>query len=248
MNEFAARPGISLADRYPPEEMESILQAIQRADEAAFLWVNARADAGPLGVLMWLLSLAGRGWVLVILGWLYLRWRDRTHFARRALALALLVILAGTLGQVVKRTVQRLRPVGAMVSRLDRERQVEETFCIVDSRWRVPFREGAIPRGFGRDHLRVLGGLHTRNSFPSGHALTAFATAVFLCWSLRRRLWVPFAFAVLVSLSRVYVGVHFFSDVIVGAAFGALLGVILSVLLERFLRFRGEPAEALPSQ
>ena len=46
---------------------------------------------------------------------------------------------------------------------------------------------------------------------------------------------------VLVSLSRVYVGVHFFSDVIVGAVLGTLLGAVLSGLLEKLLRYRCEP-------
>jgi undecaprenyl-diphosphatase len=61
-------------------------------------------------------------------------------------------------------------------------------------------------------------------SFPSGHAATAFAaaTAVALVYP---RLRVPaLALAALVALSRVYLGVHYWSDVIVGSMFGVVVG------------------------
>jgi undecaprenyl-diphosphatase len=70
-------------------------------------------------------------------------------------------------------------------------------------------------------------------SFPSGHAAIAFATAAGL--SLHRRRW---AFALsaivaasLVSLSRVYLGHHFLSDVAAGAVLGAAIGAAAFGLL-----------------
>ena len=67
-------------------------------------------------------------------------------------------------------------------------------------------------------------------SFPSGHAASAFLFAVFLSlvyWRGRRRLEVPVAlnlFAAGVCVSRVYVGVHYPSDVLAGAIIGVALG------------------------
>ena len=61
-------------------------------------------------------------------------------------------------------------------------------------------------------------------SFPSGHAATAFAaaTAVALVYP---RLRVPvLVLAALVALSRVYLGVHYWSDVLVGSLFGIAVG------------------------
>ena len=63
-------------------------------------------------------------------------------------------------------------------------------------------------------------------SLPSGHSVTAFSVLValgFLLPRLRPFLWV---YAVTIALSRVAVSAHFPSDVIAGAAFGAL-GAIL---------------------
>ncbi|MCE1255030.1 MAG: phosphatase PAP2 family protein [Anaerolineae bacterium] len=63
------------------------------------------------------------------------------------------------------------------------------------------------------------------HSFPSGHATRAFMLA-FMAWGLGP-LWFAILLALwapLVSLARVYVGVHYFSDVLAGALLGILIG------------------------
>ena len=65
-------------------------------------------------------------------------------------------------------------------------------------------------------------------SFPSGHASASFASAVVIYKSCHRGIGVPaliFAFAI--SLSRLYVGVHYPSDVIAGMIIGTLIALIL---------------------
>ena len=70
-------------------------------------------------------------------------------------------------------------------------------------------------------------------SFPSGHAAIAFAAAVVL--SLHRRNWrftlAALAAASLVSLSRVYLGHHYPTDVAAGAVLGAATGAAAFGLL-----------------
>ena len=65
-------------------------------------------------------------------------------------------------------------------------------------------------------------------SFPSGHASSGFAAAAAIYKSRPKRLGVPcIILAALLAWSRLYVGVHYPSDVIGGAIIGALLGLIV---------------------
>ena len=82
-------------------------------------------------------------------------------------------------------------------------------------------------------------------SFPSGHACSSFATAGALTWSLRDKLrrigYAALALALLISLSRLYVGVHYPSDVLCGVLIG-LLGSLLICTLGKWLFARaGHP-------
>ncbi len=61
-------------------------------------------------------------------------------------------------------------------------------------------------------------------SFPSGHSTTAFAVAVSLGSFYPEIMPVLLVLAANVAISRVVVGMHFLSDVLVGSGAGALLG------------------------
>lgn len=72
-------------------------------------------------------------------------------------------------------------------------------------------------------------------SFPSGHAGSSFAAACIMLRRLPRRYGIPaFVLAVLISLSRLYVGVHYPSDVLFGVISGILISYGAEALVERF--------------
>ena len=73
-------------------------------------------------------------------------------------------------------------------------------------------------------------------SFPSGHATTAFATAVVVAILMPRLRWPALAIATLVAVSRPYLGVHFWLDVLAGAALGTLVGVATALAARRLAR------------
>jgi undecaprenyl-diphosphatase len=66
-------------------------------------------------------------------------------------------------------------------------------------------------------------------SFPSNHAINNFAAAVFLLRLFPPYKWIFLIVAALVSLSRIYLGVHYPSDVVGGALIGASFGYLFSI-------------------
>jgi undecaprenyl-diphosphatase len=61
-------------------------------------------------------------------------------------------------------------------------------------------------------------------SFPSGHAMSAFAIAIPLCIFYPELQAALLILAVSIAVSRVVLGMHFVSDVVVGSLLGAGLG------------------------
>lgn len=60
--------------------------------------------------------------------------------------------------------------------------------------------------------------------FPSGHAASGFACAYLLTRSYGKIGALAYIPATLIALSRVYVGVHYLTDVLAGMALGTLVG------------------------
>lgn len=70
-------------------------------------------------------------------------------------------------------------------------------------------------------------------SFPSGHASAAFAVATGFSWFQKK--WWPrilfFASAVLTAFSRVYISIHWTTDVLAGAVNGILCGLLATLVV-----------------
>ena len=82
---------------------------------------------------------------------------------------------------------------------------------------------------------------HDPNSFPSGHTSASFAAASAWCRTLPRR-WMGVTAVVLAALmgfSRLYVGVHFPSDVLAGVLVGLFCGWLACLLWQRFAAWKG---------
>ena len=71
-------------------------------------------------------------------------------------------------------------------------------------------------------------------SFPSGHTTAAFAamTAVYLTGN-RKYSWTAFIFAFLMGISRIYLAVHFPSDVLGGVIVGLFAGIVGTLIASK---------------
>ncbi|MEA1847981.1 phosphatase PAP2 family protein [Chryseobacterium sp. MHB01] len=89
-----------------------------------------------------------------------------------------------------------------------------------------------------QDHMRIVkcGG---QFGFYSAHASNTFFLAAYLSILLKNKIkWFPYAifvWAAIISYSRIYLGVHFPIDILVGAFVGTLLGVVFSALARKVI-------------
>jgi membrane-associated phospholipid phosphatase len=78
--------------------------------------------------------------------------------------------------------------------------------------------------------LPPLGGAPSSLSFPSAHATSSFAVATAMC-RVDPATSAAFVVALALSLGRPYLGMHYPSDVLVGAFLGVVLGLIIPLSL-----------------
>lgn len=185
-----------------------MLETLQTIDEKLLLWINGSHT--PFGDdLMWFAS--GKWtWVpfyLMLIALLV--WKFKKDAISMILLVGLLILISDQLASgLFKPLVQRLRP--------SHEPGLSETLHIVNG-----YRGG-------------------RYGFMSSHAANSFALAFYLTFVAASRLrWLPyvlFSVASLVSLSRVYLGVHYPSDVVAPIVFSLLIAWLISRLYLRIIK------------
>ena len=91
------------------------------------------------------------------------------------------------------------------------------------------------------DGLQLLVSRAVDLSFPSGHAASSFAAAVVMAKLLPKRYGIAaLILAGLIAFSRLYVGIHYPTDVLFGAVSGCLIGWLVA-------KFYGEKAVSGPT-
>lgn len=172
-----------------------MVEALVRSDETLFLWINNGWSSPLVDGLMIFATIAGDFIVWVALGFLFIFLKGASNYRRQAVIFLAVMAVAGLSIHAIKKMAPRDRPLKHF------QKQIANKTITVNT------------------PLNLL----YHRSFPSGHSQAAFTAATFFALYYRRRRPLLYAAASLVAVSRVYLGVHFPSDVVLGSLFGAFM-------------------------
>lgn len=88
-------------------------------------------------------------------------------------------------------------------------------------------------RPYEAANIGIIIGKPSGASFPSGHSSSSFAAAVTMFKDWHRGGWAAISLAALIAFSRLYLYVHYPSDVLCGAVLGGAIAFIADWLVER---------------
>lgn len=172
-------------------------------NEKLFWLINVPAGK-TIDALMTAFSITGYTIPAFLIGIVAMRCYSRLN-RRNALILVATLLLGGAVVQGIKQNLPAPRPL----------KYYEEVKAPDGRAVHAPFKR-----------------LYSR-TFPSGHSQTAFGVAGFLAFFFRRHAMLYFSWAAMVALSRVYLGVHFPADIIVGAAIGTLAAILTTTIASK---------------
>lgn len=178
--------------------LSGVLDTLKDIDTQALLALNGQYS--DLMDQFWYVYTDKLTWALlyVSLLWVLLKNLSKRQLLLAAVFIGLTILLADqTSSSLIRHQVARLRPANL-------DNPISSLVHIVNG-----YRGGAY-------------------GFPSSHAANTFALTAFLGTLMRRRsiTWLLLVWSVLNCYSRIYLGVHYPGDILMGALLGSLVGLL----------------------
>ena len=182
------------------ETIRPFRDRLREMDRKIFLILNGSFHSRPLDLLMVVITQFGNAWLMVPLMGIVLYLVEGVWLSHRFIVIATALALGGIIGSITKNIIKRKRPLSA---------------------FRDEIRDGTV-------YVHTVLEKARKRSFPSGHAQTSLGTFVAVTWYWAG--WFTpllFIYGIIVSFSRIYLGIHFPLDV----AGGAVLGIVVSLII-----------------
>ena len=193
------------------------MTVLQSIDAALFRVINGTLQNAFFD---WLMPILAGGWwflVCILTAGTLVIWKGGRRGRLFVLMVLIVMPLADAwLSNTVKRVVGRPRPCGTL-SNVNLPMRLDEPATDDEN----PFHRGCADT----------------NSMPSGHATNSFAATMVAWFFYRRAARLILPLAVLVAFSRVYNGVHYPGDILVGAILGAGCATAVVLTAEGLWRF-----------
>ena len=179
------------------------MNSILELDRALFQWLNAQHN--PMADVIMKLISEKWFWIPLYAFFIYLLFRFfRKKVWISILSVALLVTITDQVSYRTKKGVGRPRPCNVAAELPNPVLMVNEDFDTYEG---------------------TCGG----TGFFSGHASNSFGIAVFMylilgAFGQKKYAWILLPWAAAVAYSRIYLGVHYPLDILVGAVFGSAMG------------------------
>jgi undecaprenyl-diphosphatase len=177
-------------------------------DDALFKFINSHHSA-VFDVIFWSCSTFGSGWGIIPAYLLFIILKaPKTRLWFIITVSAVTLIVGGLLSTTIKRHVDRYRP----------------TIYFVSPSATTGLSAAPPPADAARVFaVHNIGPRYRDHSFPSGHTWAACTISMLMVLFFGRKYWWTFLIAAAIGYSRIYVGVHFPSDVVAGGCLGSLL-------------------------